>query len=67
MFHLNRILKNYPLYKPNQKMFQLKRDMINEKDVNATTGWSCNFDFGLCEGWRTIGEIKDVRINFTTA
>lgn len=27
------------------------------QQVNTTTGWSCNFENGLCDGWQTKAEI----------
>ena len=57
MAHLNVALSNHPLREANKQIRRKMLDRIKGEEVEAVTGWSCNFEKGLCDGWSTISEM----------
>ena len=57
MAHLNAWLENTPLREPNKQVRRKMLDRHKQKEVETVTGWSCNFERGLCDGWKTISEM----------
>ena len=57
MAHLNAALVNHPLREPNKQIRRKMLDRIKGEEVEAITGWSCNFEKGLCDGWSTLSEM----------
>ena len=57
MAHLNSVLRNHPMREPNKQVRRKMLDPVKKEEVEAVTGWSCNFEKGLCDGWSTISEM----------
>ena len=58
MAHLNSVLRNHPMREPNKQVRRKMLDPVKKEEVEAVTGWSCNFEKGLCDGWSTISEMN---------